>query len=568
MHALARMLPPPSVALWTALRYFATSRLLVAGLLLLFVAFADPDPLFDNAADRQGFVWVSLGYLGMALVYLLAQPLLRPRFYLQLITHVLTDLVVLTALVHYAGGLRSGLGVLCVAAVAGAAVLSTPLLSGFFAAVAALLLVLESALRTIKDDVIDVSVLLPAGLIGAACFVTAYVVNWLAVRLDRQERLAHQRGEDLRNQLAITQLVIAELQQGVLVVAPGGRVRTMNRAASVLLGALPRADLSLLDAGLQGAWAPLGSAFSHWSRAGTMRADAVDLTLAQAVGQAVEHRVQVRFLSAGPRNDDARRGGARMASAVSETGAESPKDSDTVLIIEDQRSVEERAQQLKLAAMGRLSASIAHEIRNPLAAIRHANSLLAEHLQQAPQQRLAGIVETNTVRINRIVEDVLSISRRESNADEAIDLAIFMPAFLPEFTAAGAIDPARVALELRVSEPLRFDSNHLRQVLVNILNNALRYASNTPGAVLIEWFMNADDRLELSIADDGPGLNPDVLQHLFEPFFTTEARGTGLGLYLARELCHANGAVLRYEPRAAGGRHAFVIEPGRRTQSP
>jgi two-component system, NtrC family, sensor histidine kinase PilS len=553
------MLPPPSSALWTALRYFATSRLLVAGLLLLFVMFTDPSQMFDSAPERDSFIWVASIYIGLAVLYLVALQPLQPRFYLQLLLHVLTDLVVLTTLVHFAGGLRSGLGVLCVATVAGAAVLSTPLLAGFFAAIATLLLLIESGLRSINGDFADVSALVPAGLIGAACFVTAYVVNWLAVRLERQERLARERGEDLRNQLAITQLVIAELQQGVLVVAPSGSIRTMNRAASVLLGVLPGGEFSLLAPGLQGAWAPLGKAFADWRAAPQPRLEAVELTLAPQLEQTVEHRIQVRFLSSGissgesPRDDD---GAAARTPAHRDA-------SDTVLVIEDQRSIEERAQQLKLASMGRLSASIAHEIRNPLAAIRHANGLLAEQLQPPPLQRLAGIVETNTIRIDRIVEDVLSIARRESTAEESIDLQQFLPAFLPEFAASVGTGAERISTLLRAHEPLRFDANHLRQVLVNVLGNALRYASSAPGAVQIEWLVRTDDRLELSVADDGPGLTPDVLQHLFEPFFTTEARGTGLGLYLARELCHANGAAIRYERRFAGGRYrgAFVIEP-------
>jgi len=236
---------------------------------------------------------------------------------------------------------------------------------------------------------------------------------------------------------------------------------------------------------------------------------------------------------------------------------------DTVLVIEDLRQVEERAQQLKLASMGRLSASIAHEIRNPLAAIRHANGLLGEQLSQPAQARLARIVEDNSVRIDRIVSNVLSIARRERTALEPIDVRAFLEGLLPEVLAGAAADPRRVDVAIEVDAPMRFDANHLRQVVVNLLTNALRYAGDAPGAVRLSWARGAGDRLEFRVADDGPGLAPEMLEHVFEPFFTTEARGTGLGLYLARELCAANQATLRYEPAAEGARHrgAFVIVP-------
>ncbi len=236
---------------------------------------------------------------------------------------------------------------------------------------------------------------------------------------------------------------------------------------------------------------------------------------------------------------------------------------DLVVLIEDLRQLEERAQQMKLASMGRLSASIAHEIRNPLAAIRHANGLLAEALDDARLQRLASIVETNTVRIDRVVEDVLAIARRERPVPEAIDARAFLEALLPEFLGMADADAARVQLRVAADEPLRFDPGQLRQVLVNLLGNALRHASNAPGAVVIDWRRGPAGRLELRVSDDGPGLAPAMIEHVFEPFFTTENRGTGLGLFLAREFCVANGAALRYErlPAPAQHRSVFVIVP-------
>jgi two-component system sensor histidine kinase PilS (NtrC family) len=272
--------------------------------------------------------------------------------------------------------------------------------------------------------------------------------------------------------------------------------------------------------------------------------DSVELSLDPSSGNAsagaAGHRVRVRFLR-----------------------PQTTAQSDTVLVIEDQQEIEERARQLKLASMGRLSASIAHEIRNPLAAIRYANGLLAEQVALPAQQRLARIVEDNSVRIDRIVEDVLSIARRERPTLERIDVARFLETLVAEFVTLSGAPRARIEVIVDTDEALEFDARHLRLVLVNLMTNALRYATNADGALCLHWRRGAGDRLEFRVADDGPGLPAEMLEHAFEPFFTTEARGTGLGLYLAREFCVANQAVLRYERGAPGERHggAFVIVP-------
>ena len=387
-----------------------------------------------------------------------------------------------------------------------------------------------------------------AGVLGAACFLTALSVNWLAARLQAQEELAYRRGEDVRNQLAVTQKVIAESQQGVLVVSAQGMVRTMNRAARTMLGVdeqqrIGGEDLLPLRSLLGRDWPKLVERFAQWQH------------------QVPDRSVEVELIAASTRTQpgNASRVRVRLIAAL-----EQP-DADAVILVENLHELEQRAQQLKLASMGRLSASIAHEIRNPLGAIRHANSLLAEQLDSEPLSRLARIVEGNTVRINRVIEDVLSISRGAPAVDESIDMGPFLNEFLPEFGAQTGTDQRRIEVSLETAEPMRFDSNQLRQVLVNLVGNALRYATREPAAVLITWRKLRSGRLELGIADDGPGLGADAEAYAFEPFFTTESRGTGLGLYLARELSALNGANLRYQRLRAGDRYSgvFLIEPRR-----
>jgi two-component system sensor histidine kinase PilS (NtrC family) len=238
-----------------------------------------------------------------------------------------------------------------------------------------------------------------------------------------------------------------------------------------------------------------------------------------------------------------------------------------VIFMQDVSAIEEQAQQLKLASMGRLTASIAHEVRNPLSAIGHATALLAEDLHGPAEARLLRIVNDNVARVNRMVEDILKLSRKAQPHAAPVRLAAFLEELKAEFTETHGLVPDTVWIGADGDAQVRFDSLHLREVLVNLLGNAIRYASGKPGSIRVFAAPDATGRIELHVQDDGPGITPEVRAHLFEPFYTTSSKGTGLGLYLARELCLNNGAMLDYETRAAaagaseaGGR--FVITFG------
>ncbi|MFA7504581.1 MAG: HAMP domain-containing sensor histidine kinase [Burkholderiaceae bacterium] len=542
----ASSVPSVSASHWTALRWYSVSRVVLAALLLVASWGYDGRVLID--IDNPGrFRSVAFVYLVLGIGYLATirwgKPQFRPLRDLQL----LTDLVAIVLLMSVAGGIRGGLGVLIVASVAAAAVISNARTSAVYAAAGTLALLAETGLRSWWAGTLDPSESLLAGLFGLACFLVAIAVNTLAGRLSQQEALANRRGEDLRNQLAVTQRVIAELDIGVVVVSAQGKVRTMNRAAQQMVGRpgnpferVPGGGAPTLERVLGPAWRGLQALYLNWREQSGATPYMGEFTpLAGAPGGEPMPKLRLRLMRA--REND---------------------DSDAVLLIEDIRELELRAQQLKLASMGRLSASIAHEIRNPLAAIRHANGLLGEGLAEPNLRRLSSIIEDNTVRIDRTIEDVLSLSRRDRSGDESLDMARFLPAFAAEFVRQAGVDPRRLAVSAPSTGPIAFDSNHLRRVLANLVGNALRYASQAAGAVSIEWAETAGDRLELRIMDDGPGMSEEALRHAFEPFFTTEGRGTGLGLYLARELCGANGAGIRYE-RGGSGRYGggFVIEP-------
>lgn len=528
---------------WIALRWYSVSRVVLAGLLLL-ASWGYHGKVLIDISDPGRFRSVAFVYLVLGLGYLASIRWSGVRFRPLRSLQLLTDLVAIVLLMNVAGGIRGGLGVLVVASVAAAAVISSTRVSLLYAAAATLALLAETAVRSWLAGRIDPADSMLAGIFGVVCFLVAIAVNLLARRLSQQEALARQRGEDLHNQLAVTRRVIAELEIGVMVVSARGEVRTMNRAAQRMVG-LGRAAPDIeaapvrLDRVLAPGWEELSATWLRWQEQEAARPLVTEISANRRSGEGGAPRLRLRLMR-----------------------AHDSDDSDAVLLVEDMHDIERRAQQLKLAGMGRLSASIAHEIRNPLAAIRHANALLAEQLTDPARQRLARIVEDNTVRINCTIEDVLSISRRERVDGDRIDMARFLPEFAASFAQEAGTDPRRLVVRARSALACAFDPAHLRRVLSNLVGNALRHASAQPGAVLVDWAVHEGDRLELRIVDDGPGMPEEALRHAFEPFFTTEARGTGLGLYLAQELCTANGATIRYE-RNAKGRYGggFVIEP-------
>jgi two-component system sensor histidine kinase PilS (NtrC family) len=236
------------------------------------------------------------------------------------------------------------------------------------------------------------------------------------------------------------------------------------------------------------------------------------------------------------------------------------EDEFTVVFVEDMTRSREQAQQLKLAALGRLTANIAHEIRNPLSAISHASELLAEERRDPDRRRLTRIILDNTVRLEQLVADVLQLNRRDRVAAERIALEGWLRLFLGEFIANENVPADRVA-----ADPPRawvsFDREHLRQVVWNLLRNAVRHARPEPGAVRLSA-RAFGDKVEFSITDNGPGVPAALQGQLFEPFFTTESKGTGLGLYLARELCAANDASLEYVHDGPGAHFRIVCRGG------
>jgi two-component system sensor histidine kinase PilS (NtrC family) len=519
---------------WRSLRTLNATRIVIALVLLVYLSF---DSRSGHGPTQVLYTETCIAYLVLALCFGMLTARWPRRFLLQLTGQIAVDIVTVSLLYLAAGGVRSALVILYLFPLAGAAILAPLALSLFAAAVVTLFLLAETAYQMLVRE--GEGALMQAGLYGAVFFAIVLAVSRLAARLIRQEELAARHGTDLKIQQAINQIVIADVGDGILVVGRDGRVFTGNPAAQQMLALdANETDFRLAE---MAALAPVADAFNQW--------------LLQPMGAA-----RVAFVTLKPYQDTG--GGSRgtawrgrrelsvhlkLRFARVDTPDEAAE--RCVIFLQDVTAIEDQAQQLKLASMGRLTASIAHEVRNPLSAIGHATALLAEDLHTAPEQRLLTIIGDNVKRVNRMVEDILQLSRKVQPNGTPLQLADFLAELCVEFQETHRLSSDIVTLGNTGAGPVRFDGLHLREVLVNLLTNAIRYASGLAGSIRMYVVTDAAGRMELHVQDDGPGITPEVRAHLFEPFYTTSSKGTGLGLYLARELCLNNDAKLDYEYR-------------------
>ncbi len=525
---------------WVSLRYFNVYRIAVVAVFLGTALFYhDELPLGQHSLPL--FLYACGAYLLVACVFQAEMFLLRERFNLQLSLHVFADIAAITVLMYASGGMKSGLGVMLLISLTGAALVAPQRLTYLYAALAAIAILLEQGYWVLVFDAPTSNFLQP-GLLSIGYFATAAITNQLAQRVVANETLARQRGRALRSQQRVNQLVLADMQDGVLVLDRDGRIAQANPQSARMLGLdrVAGADIAALLPDAAASW-------THWRHgiAGRQGARAGVIELS-----ARGRDLRIRFIDAGTEEEL------------------------TVAFIEDMTRLREQAQQLKLAALGRLTANIAHEIRNPLSAISHAAELLDEEQEEegggeegeagrrdGDRPRLTRIIRDNTQRLDRLVSDVLQLNRRDRVEAERIRLDPWLKGFIEEFARNEAVAPERLALEVRPDAWVRFDRGHLHQVLWNLLRNAARHSSGVPGAVRVVVDALAD-QVELNVIDDGEGVPKASQGQLFEPFFTTYSAGTGLGLYLARELCAANSAVLEYVDGGPGAHFRIIcMEP-------
>ena len=397
------------------------------------------------------------------------------------------------------------------------------------------------------------ALMLQSGLAGLGMFMITLLAGELAGRLAREELAARGSLELARQQAQLNRLVIEEMADGVLVVDRSLRVRAANPAARALLvdqGLSPPAPFTLQR---PPAWTALQQAAERALAEGEWPDAGRDVTLVFGEGASRTLRLRVRFM---------RSRGLDSPSPNPQAAAEQPF---AVLLLEDVRTLQARIRQEKLAAMGRVSAGIAHEIRNPLAAISQANALLLEDNLPPAQQRLAQMVADNVQRLKRLVDDVVEVAPGAVPTVHAIDAAAAVADVAADWARTAKIElgaDSRLRTELPgTALDVEFDPEHLRRVLVNLLDNAQRHAAQAPGAILLRLAARDESWVQLSVLSDGPAIEPEIERYLFEPFFSTRSRGSGLGLYICRELCERYGASIEYRPRPAAERlrNEFIV---------
>jgi two-component system sensor histidine kinase PilS (NtrC family) len=494
------------------------------GTLLVAVFYLADDPRILGATNQTLAQMALLGVLIAGSVELALLHRRSPSPTVQAFIQFGADLVLVMVLMHASGGISSGIGGILVISVGTLALLLPAERAFFLAALTALALLGQQTFARL-EDLTDSTQFVPAGILGAVIFVITAVVQLLRKRIVETEALAEQRGVDLRNLVELNEYIIQHLRESIVVVDGDDRIRLINGSAMKHLGSGPHVE----DASLADVAPELAARLRAWRAGGDPRMNAA---LAAADGSTT---IEAHFAPLA----DGRQGGV-------------------VIFLEDTSLIAERVQQAKLAALGRLSASIAHEIRNPIGAMSHAGQLLAESPSIAPaDQRLTDIIRVNARRVSQIVESVLALSRRDQARPEQLQLLPWLEDFAREFVQTLELDEGAVHVtEGTPDVEAQIDPTHLHQILWNLCDNAVKYASATAGAIAVELTcgrLDASGRPYLEVADRGPGIPSDKVEHVFEPFYTVQAGGTGLGLYICRELAERNGASLRYRPRPGGG---------------
>ena len=522
---LQRAAEEPDLA-WRVLSTVNAFRALIAfALLALFVAGGEPRVFGD---EFPTLFWVTAAaYLAFAIG---AGVALRRRWMgadVQAVAHSIVDIAAIVALMHASGGISSGLGGLLIVFVGASCLVLPRQYPAILAAIATFAILGQQALAQFGGTAADVNYP-AAGVLSAVIFAIALATRPLGRRIQASEALARQRGVDLQNLSELNEYIVQHLRESILVIDDDDRIRLSNASATRLLGVSGGVRSLPLAEGFE----PLAEYMREW-RSDSTRPSHPEFTV----------------ITSGDN--------LRVTAHLAPLGKQGARNGPILVFLEDASLMNERVQQSKLASLGRLSASIAHEIRNPVGAMSHAAQLLSESAGLTDDdKRLTEIIETHSGRVSHIIDNVLQLSRRESSQPERVALKPWLDDFAAEFSntlelqegelTIGAMDPT---LEVRM------DRSHLRQVLWNLCDNAVKYASET-GGILVELHadrVQGQGRPYVEVRDHGLGVDAATAEKMFEPFYTERSGGTGLGLYISRELCELNRATLLYLDRPGGG---------------
>jgi two-component system sensor histidine kinase PilS (NtrC family) len=514
-----------------AIRIINVFRFILSLVFVVFYIYAD-DLNLMSSENAPLFFSLALAYLLFSITLLVVTPLKSSAVIFFHPLQIVIDILFIIMMMYAAGGIQSGLGLLLIVTIVTASLVSNGRLALFYAAIATIGLLLEQSYRIMRWE-LAASSYTQSVMLSLSCFATAWLAYSLAKRVLQSEALASSRGVDLENLAQVNELITQEMQDGVIVVDEYLNIRHHNSQATLLLALAnnDKDELSLKDN------APvIAKALSEWLHGNSKNKDLII---------SVNNReLNLRFE---PINHQIRALGA-------------------VIFIQDWSKIQAAAQQTKLAALGRLTANIAHEIRNPLSAISHANQLLQEDENfAAANARILQIIEDNTQRINQIIKDVLELNRRDRTLQETIGLNQFIVDFHTQFCAIEKIPGTHFSISHGMQQnSITFDRRHLTQILWNLCKNGWEHSRKEIGSLSLNCRQTSNPgpaskaALQLEIIDDGAGVDEQNRSKLFEPFHTTKTTGNGLGLYISRELAEANNSKLIYQPLQTGS--AFILQ--------
>ncbi len=428
---------------------------------------------------------------------------------------LLTDILMLMMMMRYTGGVDTGLGNLMLISV-GLGALALPFQQGMLVAAIATSSIVYTEMIPIKDAESD---LVQAALLGVGFFVITLFVQFVSYRVKSTEQLAKAQADTILDLRHLNELIVQRMRTGIIVITYEGSIRLMNDAAKDLLNVTEKRPFWLIPS--------LIERLKKWQEDSMQQIEPFQAD--------TDHpQININF--------------AKLQSIDF---------SDIIIFLEDSGRMQQQAQQLKLASLGRLTASIAHEVRNPLGAISHAAQLLEEAPGLEPaDKRLLDIIHTHSGRVNNIIETILELSRRRPSAMEKLTLLDLIEQCLQERELQVQVLKERIDITDILDTTIELDTNQIKQVMHNLIENGLRYSEQKTGtrSLLIHSGKLADTgQVYLDIEDNGEGVPVDQIKNLFEPFYTTESSGTGLGLYIAKELCEANRILLSYVENRSGG---------------
>jgi two-component system sensor histidine kinase PilS (NtrC family) len=508
---------------WRVLGLLNLYRLAIPSVLVALALLATrPQTLGAAAPTHHFYALVAWFTTGVICIGLLKRR--WPSLEAQAFVHVAFDIAAVTALLITSGGAASGAGLLLIMPVAAVSLLLPARTATMVAAFAALCVLGQQIVLWVQG-LSDSSELTQAGLLGGVILIAALAGAPLAGRLRESEALVRQRDLDLANLADLSQYIVERLRESLVVVDEQDRIRLINESARQILGgdATPGALLGEVSPRLL-------YLLTMWRQTGP------DTDTSGGNLLAVDGLREVR-------------------PHFAPLGKSQPP--PVLIFLEDLTALDDRIHQTRLAALGRLSASIAHEIRNPVGAISHAAQLLNEDAGlSSANRRMSDIIRANAERVSTIIGNVQQLARRESTRPERMPLGEWVADFVQEFVSTGGHQPGQLAAELPDPDlEVRIDPSHLRQVLWNLCENAFRYSvrSAEDKVELRIGRLAGSQRPFLEVLDRGPGIDSTISDRISEPFFTSRASGTGLGLFIARELAQCNRALLVFEPRTGGG---------------